>query len=99
MKPDYNKSLSAKIKRRNAQGFEGVGSYNGVGPKHTYGDYRDPLQNHKHDGDVRQKYNPDTEMNEIVVCPNRHQHMINQAKHYGSRHAGSKSMKTLMSHF
>lgn len=96
---EYNTSLSARIKRRNAQGFEGIGSYNGVGTKHEYGNYRDHRQNHKHDGDVHLRYNPDTKRAELVVCPSKHQHMINHAKHYDSRRAGSKSMKTLMSHF
>lgn len=44
---EQNKSLSARIKRRNKQGFAGVGSYCGVGPNHSYGDYTDPEQNGK----------------------------------------------------
>ena len=41
-----NKCLSARIKRRNSQGFEGVGT--GLGfSKTNYGDYTDPNQNHK----------------------------------------------------
>ena len=44
---EYNKSLNARIKRRNKQCFVGVGTYFGVGPNHSYGDYTDPEQNHK----------------------------------------------------
>lgn len=45
---EYNKSLSARIKRRNKQGFEGIGNYHGISPyPHPYGDYTDPNQNHK----------------------------------------------------
>lgn len=44
---EYNKSLSARISRRNKQGFAGVGNYWGVGPNHSYGDYTDPEQNGK----------------------------------------------------
>lgn len=44
---EYNKSLSARIKRRNKQGFKGVGSYNGVGPYHEYDNYNNPAYNHK----------------------------------------------------
>lgn len=42
-----NKSLSARIKRRNAQGFKGEGG-NPVWNKTTpFGDYKDETQNHK----------------------------------------------------
>ena len=42
----YNKSLSARIKRRNKQGFSGNGTPNWV--KVTpFGDYNDPEQNGK----------------------------------------------------
>ena len=44
---ELNKSLSARIKRRNKQGFAGVGTYFGVGPNHSYGDYTDDKQNNK----------------------------------------------------
>lgn len=44
---EQNTSLSARIKRRNAQGFEGTGNYHGVGKNHVYGDYHDPKQNSK----------------------------------------------------
>ena len=48
MKPNNsNKSLSARVRRRNKQGFTGTGNYCGVGPNHYYGDYKDPKQNHK----------------------------------------------------
>jgi len=43
---EYNKSLSARIKRRNAQGFVGAGTSLGF-VKTNYGDYTDPNQNHK----------------------------------------------------
>ena len=45
---EHNKSLSARIRRRNKQGFEGIGTYFGVGPyPHPYGDYTDSKQNGK----------------------------------------------------
>ena len=43
---EYNKSLSARIKRRNAQGFAGVGTGLGFLVKNP-GDYTDPEQNGK----------------------------------------------------
>ena len=46
---NYNKSLSARIRRRNAQGFEGVGTGLGFLIKNS-GDYTDPNQNHKYTG-------------------------------------------------
>lgn len=47
METTTNKSLSARIKRRNAQGFNGVG-HHVVEQRHSpIGDYRDPKQNHK----------------------------------------------------
>lgn len=43
---EYNKSLSARIRRRNAQGFVGAGTGLGfINP--MYGDYTDPEQNGK----------------------------------------------------
>ena len=45
---EYNKSLSARLKRRNKQGFAGVGTGLGFNPYNKqYGDYTDPEQNHK----------------------------------------------------
>lgn len=45
---EYNVSLSARIKRRNKQGFTGNGTGLGYNPYNkTYGDYTDPKQNHK----------------------------------------------------
>lgn len=41
-----NTSLSAKIRRRNAQGFEGVGNHHFV-KQIFYGNYLDKEQNHK----------------------------------------------------
>ena len=47
METTINKSLSARIKRRNAQGFLGFGHHI-VGQRYSpVGDYRDPKQNHK----------------------------------------------------
>lgn len=43
---EYNKSLSARIKRRNAQGFAGVGTGLGFLVKNP-GDYTNPEQNGK----------------------------------------------------
>ena len=44
---EYNKSLSARIRRRNKQGFTGIGSKSDLIPNLFYGDYNDPAQNHK----------------------------------------------------
>jgi hypothetical protein len=43
---EHNKSLSARIRRRNAQGFVGVGTGLGFLVKNP-GDYTDPEQNSK----------------------------------------------------
>ena len=44
---EYNKSLSARIRRRNKQGFIGIGSKSNLIPNLFCGDYNDPAQNHK----------------------------------------------------
>ena len=43
---DKNKSLSARIRRRNAQGFRGEGNNHFI-KKDSYGDYTDENQNGK----------------------------------------------------
>ena len=43
---EYNKSLSARIRRRNKQGFSGNGTSSGFVAK-NFGDYLDPIQNNK----------------------------------------------------
>ena len=83
---EYNKSLSARIKRRNKQGFSGLGtgkmvidgevkSFNSVRASQM-GDYTDPKQNNKN-----------TEIN----------HVANQARALSQigRHKGSKPIKRL----
>lgn len=45
-KETYNKSLSARIRRRNKQGFSGNGTGLGFLIKNP-GDYLDPIQNNK----------------------------------------------------
>lgn len=42
-----DQSLSARIKRRNKQGFTGLGSHKRFDDKSLMGDYRDPNQNGK----------------------------------------------------
>lgn len=42
-----NESLSARIRRRNKQGFAGLGSHKRFDDKSLMGDYRDPNQNGK----------------------------------------------------
>ena len=45
---EHNKSLSARIRRRNKCGFVGVGTGLGFNPANKqYGDYTDSEQNHK----------------------------------------------------
>lgn len=45
---EYNKSLSARIRRRNKCGFTGIGTGLGFNPANKqYGDYTDPEQNGK----------------------------------------------------
>lgn len=43
---EYNKSLSARIRRRNKQGFNGNGTSSGFLAR-NFGDYLDPSQNNK----------------------------------------------------
>ncbi|MBR6128906.1 MAG: hypothetical protein IKQ07_04650 [Bacteroidaceae bacterium] len=38
---------SARIKRRNKQGFKGIGNHNPMPEGHKFGDYRDRRTNHK----------------------------------------------------
>ena len=50
---EYNKSLSSRIRRRNKQGFVGVGTGLGFLIKNP-GDYTDPIQNNKMQDYVRE---------------------------------------------
>ena len=50
---EYNKSLSARIRRRNKQGFIGVGTGLGFLIKNP-GDYLDPIQNNKMQDCIRE---------------------------------------------
>ena len=56
-----------------------------------YGDYRDPLQNHKFDIVVTNKEG------EVVSVKNAHKILINQARYCFDKHAGSKRLKNLLS--
>ena len=49
----YNKSLSARIRRRNKQGFSGNGTGLGFLIKNS-GDYTDPIQNNKMQDYIRE---------------------------------------------
>lgn len=44
----YNKSLSARVRRRNKAGFKGEGNRSFI-KKTQYGDYIYPIDNHKND--------------------------------------------------
>lgn len=65
-KETYNKSLSARIKRRNKQGFIGNGT--GFGFKRTnFGDYNDPAQNYKNiDYDIAERRKNKVGMKSII---------------------------------
>lgn len=69
---ETNKSLSARVKRRNAQGFVGAGSHV-MFKKDNIGDYRDVSQNHK---------DTDTIEHKSLV---RHYGRMNTGKHPGSK--------------
>jgi len=45
---EYNKSLSARIKRRNKQGFKGAGNNNFWEKKTPFGNYLDEYENNKY---------------------------------------------------
>ena len=49
MNTNKTKSQSSRIRRRNKVGFEGRGSHVGMNPNHVYGDYTNPIDNHKED--------------------------------------------------
>ena len=51
---EYNKSFSARIRRRNVQGFVGVGTGLGFLIKNP-GDYLDPIQNNKMQDYIRER--------------------------------------------
>ena len=89
-----NKSLSARIKRRNKQGFLGEGTGLGYKMKNP-GNYRDPEQNHKYDGRLDERITK--EGIETIVKPSKNQNIINQAKRIGivGKHAGSKPIHKL----
>ena len=55
---EYNKSLSARAKRRNKQGFNGNGTSSGFVTK-NFGDYLDPIQNNKIQDYIRESARKD----------------------------------------
>ena len=55
---EYNKSLSARVRRRNKQGFSGNGTGLGFLLKNP-GDYLDPIQNNKIQDYVRENARKD----------------------------------------
>ena len=63
-----NKSLSARIKRRNKAGFKGIGSYN-FEKKTSYGDYREEFDNHK---DKDKNIYQENLINHAKLCGVRH---------------------------
>lgn len=56
-----------------------------------YGDYRDPLQNHKFDIVVTDKDG------EVIHAENAHKVLVNQVRNCYGRHVGSKRLKNLLS--
>ena len=75
-----NTSLSSRIKRRNKQGFLGIGNYNGCldVKNRVYENINNPKLNHKEeDKNCEQQY------------------LINKARKYGCNHPGSKTLKQL----
>lgn len=100
MKKTINKSLSARIRRRNKQGFEG----NGTNQTNIYnshmGNYRNPIDNHKYDDRLDFKYNEEKGITEPVILPTAQQFEIARCKRIGfnGRHAGSKPVSRLSEH-
>lgn len=90
---EYNKSLSARIRRRNKQGFEGIGNHKDNNNP-MMGDYKNPIDNHKFDD--RLSINPDTL--ESKISPSYQMNVINQAKRIGivGKRAGSKRINKLI---
>ena len=84
-----NTSLSARIKRRNAQGFEGKGTPSDFIPK-IPGDYKSVLYNHKKNIGVAAD-------GSVVGVPDMRQHLVNRAKSRCRwiKHPGSKTIKQL----
>jgi hypothetical protein len=56
-----------------------------------YGDYKDPLQNHKFDIVVTDKYG------EVIRAENAHKVLVNQVRNCYGKHVGSKKLKNLLS--
>jgi len=56
----------------------------------SYGDYRDPLQNHKFDTIVTNKEE------DIILAENKHSSLIRQARWYYGKHIGSKKKTNLL---
>lgn len=87
---------SARIRRRNnayKEGKEkGTGKYVGVASNHSYGNYRDPLQNHKFDDRLGSDKDGIT-----VVGPSLQQNLIRAAHKLMlvGKHIGSKTIKSL----
>ena len=76
---EYNKSLSARIKRHNKQGFKGEGNHKMFSS--VSGDYTSMTQNYR-----CYKY--------LDKDP-YHINLVNRAKKLGLRHAGSKTVRQL----
>ena len=80
-------AYSARIKRRNKQGFAGIGTPSNFVPN-TPGDYKDIIFNHKHEIGFN-------ETSDVIPVLTKHEHMVNKAKVRGMRHPGSKTLKQL----
>ena len=86
-----NESLSARIKRRNAQGFYGVG-HHVVGQRHSpVGDYRDPKQNHK-------EQSRDASVQDAINYLKPDERDKENGKTFFS-HIGSKSRHTILANY
>ena len=82
-----NTSLSARVRRRNKQGFDGVGSHNApIVPEGGYGNYRDYTG--------RQRLKGKNRKGEIIPIPTRQEFLYKEAekicpyKHIGSKPIG-----------
>lgn len=80
METKNNKSLSARIKRRNKQGFRGIGNHS-LCPKEVNISINNELINHKFEDKFVNSY---------------YKSLVNYAKKRGySKHSGSKTLKQL----
>jgi len=62
--------------------------------KAPYGDYKDPLQNHKYDGEIQFK----DEKNKVIIIRTRLHELLHQCRTIGThgKHVGSKPYKNLI---